>query len=347
MTLTPAQLELRTRTLGASEVAAACGISPHRRPIEVWARKVGLAPAEDAATARRFRLGHAMEEAVAGEYRELCGLRTSEMSGYNVPYLLEAREEWPDHDGTVFHSEHSWATATPDRVVVASNGGEWKPTRLVELKTTAGFGAQEWDGYEGTDGFYVGDVPIDYEAQCLWQMLVTGVHACDLAVLINGSEFRAYHIAWNEAAAMALFARAEKWWSSYVTTRVAPPSDGSDAWGDVWEKLHPEPKPGLMMKADAETCALAKRYVELTATEAAAKKEKERIKQTFIERIGDDLGYGNRDEGVKVTWDRGDKGRTDWQQVAKAMNADAETIAKHTAEPTRRFDVRVKNQGEK
>lgn len=345
MTLTPAQLELRTRTLGASEVAAACGISPHRRPIEVWARKVGLAPPEDAATARRFRLGHAMEEAVAGEYAQLVGINETQLPSH----LAIADDVFHDGvDGTVTHPLYPWATATPDRVVRTKVEGRffWTTDRLVELKTTAGFGAQGWDGYEGADGFYCGDVPIDYEAQCLWQMLVTGVHACDLAVLINGSEFRAYHIPWNEAAAMALFARAEKWWTTYVTARVAPPADGSDAWGDVWEKLHPRDN-GLMMPADDEACSLARRYVELTGMVNAATEEKDSIKQQFQARIADDLGYEDKAAGVKVTWPRGKTGRVDWAAVAKAMNADAETIAKYTAEPTRRFDVRVKNRGEK
>lgn len=343
MSLTDKQLDLRAKTLGASEIAAACGIGRYRRPIDVWASKVGLAPPIDAQTARRFRLGHAMEVAVAGEYEELCGFGQSGRADCNNA-LIEGRHVWPEYDGTVFHAEHPWCTATPDRVVLEGvNHGafvsEATRLRLVELKTATGFSAQGWEGFEGADGFWVGDVPLDYEAQCLWQMFVTGIHECDLCVLLNGAEFRAYHIPWDEDAAMALFRRAEHFWTEYVQPRVAPPTDGSESWADVFERLHPKDS-GLMMPLDEERAAMARRYLELNDEEAAVKAEKERVKQHFMEVIADELGYESPD--LKVTWRKGKTGRTDWESVAKEIGATPDLIAKHTATPTRRFEVRAK-----
>lgn len=348
MSLTDAQLALRKTTLGASEVAAACGLSPYRRPIEVWARKVGLAPPENAATLRRFRLGHAMEEAVAGEYAELCG-----MNGASLDHIAVSDDVWPNGtDGTVLHPDHPWCSATPDRVVrhrLLNDDGSprfvWETVRLVELKTATGFSADGWEGYEGADGFYVGAVPVDYEAQAIWQMLVTGVHACDLAVLINGSDFRAYHIPWDADLAAALFARASRFWTEYVQTGIAPPRDGSDAWASVYADLHRKPftRPSLL-DASEEYVALARRYVELTAMEKAADAEKTAIKQQFMEIIAGDLGMENRAEGVKVSWRFDEKGRTAWAEVAKALNPPEELIAKHTTPPGRTFTVSAKTR---
>src|SRR4051812_13439051 len=99
------QMSMRQHTLGASEIAAVCGLNPWKSAHDVWLVKRGLA--EEAGNART-RMGLRVEAAVAEEY---CETENAQIA----------------HFGTLVHPEDPWMSATPDACVAGAS-------RLLEIK---------------------------------------------------------------------------------------------------------------------------------------------------------------------------------------------------------------------
>lgn len=86
--------------------------------------------------------------------------------------------------------------------------------RLVEAKADSSFG---WD-----------DVPLHYQAQAQWQMLVTGHTRVDFAVLHQGRRFAVYTVEADPEAQEAIFKACERFWFDHVVAQVAPPVHADD-----------------------------------------------------------------------------------------------------------------------
>lgn len=67
MSLTPEQIALRRNTLGASEIAAVCGMDPFAGPWDVWADKLGLDIREEFAESD---MGHLFERPLLEHYSQ-------------------------------------------------------------------------------------------------------------------------------------------------------------------------------------------------------------------------------------------------------------------------------------
>ncbi len=115
MSLTPEQIAQRRHTLGASEIAAVCGLDPFRGPWDVWADKMGLDIRQPFAEAD---MGHLFERPLLEHY--------SRTTGVSLTY--------PE---TMFHPLHKWVSATPDGL--ASD-------RVVQVKVVGAQMAHKWDG---------------------------------------------------------------------------------------------------------------------------------------------------------------------------------------------------------
>ena len=122
--MTPEQLALRKQYIGASEAAAACGLSPWCTPYELWADKTS-----DEITERdsaRMEWGRRLESVVLHKYAE--GL--ADASVLEAPCLFRVSEQYP------------WMGCTPDGLL---------PDRVVEVKT-AGLGQSARVGRGGERG---------------------------------------------------------------------------------------------------------------------------------------------------------------------------------------------------
>ena len=140
--------------IGASEIAAACGISRYRSRYGLWLEKTGRAApfAGNVAT----RLGHLLEPRARQLY--------ADATGYSV---------WTP-PSSMFHPAVPWARATPDGIVEPRASSR----HLVQIKAV---------------GYFVGrrmryELPIEYEAQVQWEMFVADAERDDLAVLVGSDE---------------------------------------------------------------------------------------------------------------------------------------------------------------
>ena len=189
MSLTLDQLVTRKGYIGASEAAAACGLSPWKTPYELWADKTS-AIVIDAQNAR-MEWGSRLESVVMLKYLEDL---PPEAGTLEAPCLFQVSAEYP------------WMGCTPDGLL---------PDRVVEIKT-AGLGqAREW-GEEGTDA-----VPLQYLLQVTHQMICTGRKKADIPVLIGGNDYRVYSVALDEELANLLITREREFWQ-HVENKTPP-----------------------------------------------------------------------------------------------------------------------------
>lgn len=157
------------RRMSASKIAAVVGLSPYESRYSLWCRMAGLVPqqVQSAAMSR----GHYLEPAIAAWFGD------------------QHPEASVEVTGTFQHATQKWMIASPDRLMVTPDGG----VELVQCKSA---GDREQWGEPGTD-----DIPVGYRAQVMWEMLVTGVNRCHVAVITSFLEFRAYVVDFDEAEA--------------------------------------------------------------------------------------------------------------------------------------------------
>ena len=203
-------LENRKTGLGGSDAGAIMGVSPYKSAYAVWADKLGaLPPAEDS---EPMRQGRDLEEYVARRFCEETGLRVRR----NQQMLRSI--------------DHPMMLANIDRQVIGQRAG-------LECKTSRDTTMRRYKN---------GEYPMEYYAQCLHYLAVTGWDRWYLAVLVYGTGLLVYTIDRREAAddIAALIAAEEAFWRDYVETRAQPAPDGLEsttrALGAVWAASEPE-----------------------------------------------------------------------------------------------------------
>lgn len=194
--LTAEQLAMRSGVdgfVGASEVAAALGVSRWSRPIDLWLTKTGRADPEPENP--RANIGLRAEATTILWYCEDEGID---------PALLRRGE-------SVRHPTARFAGCTPDYLL---------PDRLVQLKCVGARMAVFWPDET---------VPADVECQCQYEMEVCSVGRLDVAAWLGGTDFRIITLERDREFGSMLLRGAESFWKC-VTDDSPPPIDGSESW---------------------------------------------------------------------------------------------------------------------
>lgn len=201
MSLTLEQLTHRKGYIGASEAAAACGLSPWKTPYELWSDKTSALVIEQ--QSMRMEWGSRLEAVVMLKYLEDL---PSDAGTLEAPCPFQVSPDYP------------WMGCTPDGLL---------PDRVVEIKT-AGLGqSREW-GEPGTDA-----VPLHYLLQVTHQMICTGRKKADIPVLIGGNDYRVYNVDLDEELAQLLITRERDFWK-HVEEKTPPEvrtiADATSRW---------------------------------------------------------------------------------------------------------------------
>ena len=197
--------------LGASEIAAALGLSRWKAPITLWLEKTGRQPQTVAGEPAMW--GNKLEPIVRAEYIERHGVEV------HIPKASE------------YHHEIAWARATVDGYVMKPttlNGflaepGVLERSHVLECKTVGLRLADDW----GDDG--AREVPDYYYCQAVWQMFVTGLPRVDFAVLLGGQAYFEVTIHRDAELEADIVAGASEF-MDHVERGIAPPVDASDAY---------------------------------------------------------------------------------------------------------------------
>jgi len=230
-------LEVRRQTIGSSESPIVLGLSPHAKPVELWARKLELIPAWEETP--EMRRGKRLEPYVAAEYEEATGRKLVDLGRTH----------------SVVSEEDPLLSATVDRVIVSSRGGDvveqglpgdrWSGDGICELKTVKGWLAHEW----------AEEPPVHYQLQLQHQLFVMGKRWGSLAALIGGDDLVYYDFERDDQVIAMLREEAHVFWR-YVERREQPPVDGSASTSKALAALFPRAeRREVALPADADQWA--------------------------------------------------------------------------------------------
>jgi putative phage-type endonuclease len=303
--------------IGASDIAAVCGLNPYRAPIEVWREKVGLS--ERFAGNEATRWGQALEPLIREEYRLRNGV------------IMITPET------SLFSKSTPWARCTPDGIVIKELGGRGEWDYLVQVKTVGPLSIRRWED---------GKFPHEYEAQVQWEMFVTDLPRCDVAVLLGGQQYEERRVERNNDVIESLVEMASEFWG-WVETKTEPPPDESEAYArHLADKLKRNRTDTIILN-NTEASMLAKMLREQRATAKAIESEitgiENHIKAIMAEKGAEAIQTG---EGL-ITWKAAkDTLRTDWRALAEELlpletELASALITKHSkpVEGSRRFLV--------
>ena len=211
----------RTTSIGASEAAAAIGVSPWKSRFALWAEKTGQIEPDNLDDVERVQWGNYLQPKIGEVLAEKTG-RTVRQNRSNVSRV---------------HPRYPWMSATPDGLQRV-NGG---PIGDLEIKTTNEFNADQWKT----------EPPLHYQVQLVHQMLVTGHAWGTLAVLIGGQK-----LVWRDFVqegmdvagledpiivshllAKGIYASESYFWQ-LVESRTPPPIDGSADTAEALKRLY-------------------------------------------------------------------------------------------------------------
>lgn len=170
---TEAWHEARSTGIGASEAAAACGLSPYQTPLELYHRKRGDLPAIEDNDA--MRLGRKLEPIIKSEFTLATG---RELYAFDPPMYR--------------HPVLAWQLATPDGELLPEAGSEIR--ELLECKSTSSRTVKSNLGDDGTD-----EIPESWLFQCQHQMAVCSADMVHVAALIDGRQMRIFRVQRHDA----------------------------------------------------------------------------------------------------------------------------------------------------
>ena len=176
-------------------------MNPFSSPFSLWAEKVGKTPEFEGNLATE--VGTFLEEFVAKKFERETGKTVRRCN------LSLVNDEYP------------WAIANVDRLIVGEDAG-------LEIKTTSELNMKR---------FKNGEYPGNYYCQCVHYLAVTGEKCWYLAVLIGNREFKIFTIERDEEEIKALMGAEKEFWNKYVTTKKAPPADGSGSTSEAIKQI--------------------------------------------------------------------------------------------------------------
>jgi putative phage-type endonuclease len=329
--LTQDQRRYRRRGIGGSDVAAICGLSPFRRPIDVYLEKIaeGEPPTDSPTDSQRF--GALLEPIVADEYQ-----RRHDDKTVVGPF------------DTVEHPTRSWHLFSLDRVVLEP--GAFEPyhrgapppprelvDRILEIKT-AGLGTFRGFGDDGSD-----ELPEHILCQVAWYMSGLDVNRCDVAALLNTSDYREFHVERDRELEAYLLEQAEAFWFK-VQAKSPPEPDGSDAF-TKYVKGRARKTTGLVAKSNPEVEQLALRLRAARAARKALDLEESRLTQKLMLAIGDNDAV-ETDQGT-FGFKHDKRGRPSYRDAFNALAAHAgidpllaeSFVEDSRTQPPRRFNA--------
>lgn len=268
--------ELSRRSfVGASEIAAVCGLHPYDSALDVWAAKVlGLqrrkANLEGRATSR---LGHLLEPALLEDYAKQTGA---------APLMRPSSKR---------HPLVPWAAATPDGV--AHDG------TLVQVKLVGARMLHHWREGHGRDTGPI-TIPRYVKMQVQWEMFVWEARRAVVVAGLGGTDVEHIPLERDDELIDMMVTLAADFWTCVVNGKPPQIFDGgepsNEALGLVWPSSL-----GVMKPAPPEVVSLATRYAELRDHASEIEAMKDAIGAQLKALTGDLDGY-EWGRANKVTW---------------------------------------------
>jgi len=261
---TPEWYEARNTGIGASEIAAAAGLSPYQTPLELYLRKRGEIPPFEGNDATR--MGTLLEPVVKSEFKRLTGIQPIDEN----PAMYRSRD-------------HQWMTATPDMIVT--------DTELAEVKTASWRMKSSW-GDEHSDA-----IPDQCLCQTQWQMAVMGpwFTSVHVPVLFDGFETKIYRVERNELMIGYLIDAGQELWERIQNDDPPEPNWEHQSTPKLIREMHSEINSQVIELGDITADAWLT-YEQLGKLVKDLEDRRDRCKSEVLYAIGEnyagDLGDG-------------------------------------------------------
>lgn len=257
----------RSVVFGASEAAAACGLSKYDQPLSLYLKKRSEMATEFSDEQKeRMAFGLALEPVILAQYAAKRGCEVAA----GQPMFLST--QW------------KFMGATPDAIAFdpKAPGTPW----VVECKNTSahmvdptGEDASKF-GVDGTD-----QVPIEYVMQAQQQMAVLGCDLVEFPVLVGGNSLRIYTVRRDEGL-IDLIVKSEKDLAERIVTSNPPdaiPDHGSSL--DIFRRAQCESGKTIVLPTDLESAW--NDLEQARAAKSAAEKIHESASVRLMEAVGD------------------------------------------------------------
>lgn len=179
----------RPVVIGASEAAAAMGLSKYQSPLELYLVKRGEYEPEVSREQReRMEFGSFLEPLILERYQNRV-----RPGGFTTRYPM------------LFSKTHQFCAATPDAIATSDKGTRWAvDAKCTNHRMYDPSGEDETAfGEDGSD-----QVPIDYLIQAQQQCFVLGVDRVDFPVLFDATTLRIYTV-WRDDSLIESMLAAE------------------------------------------------------------------------------------------------------------------------------------------
>lgn len=215
----PAQPD-RSKFLGGSDAAAVMGLSPWATPVELWQQKTGRAPKEepDAVRQRILDRGHKLEPFI----REMAITKLQDM-GLEVE-LIAVNQRYTDSEHPFLACEIDFELLLTGEVEI---GGEVytldREHINADAKSVSGFARKKWGETDSED------VPIEYAAQFMHGLGVTGRRMCLVAALRSFDDVDIFWTLRDDETIAAMREKSVRFWVDHVLGDTPPdPIEFSD-----------------------------------------------------------------------------------------------------------------------
>lgn len=268
--LSPARAALRSRHVGASEIAALFGLSTHTSLFELWHRKAGNLPEVDLSGNNRVEAGIFLEPSIAAWIAHRTGWKVRKVRRYCA------------------HPTVAGMGASPDYEIV----GHPKGRGTLQIKNVDALAYLDWQD---------GQPPMAFQLQVQHEIACGGYAWGALGVLVGGNDPKVFEYDRHPAAIAKIEAAVIEFWRT-VHEGIEPKPDFERDLAAI-EELYAVADLGKVAdlndnSAFADACA---RYVAASARETEATKAKDAAKAEILS-IQEDAALAVT-KGFKVsTW---------------------------------------------
>lgn len=219
----------RSKFIGGSDIAAVLGVSPWKSPYELWEEKTHRKPKEvpSPEQQKRFDRGHRLEPVVVDML-----LDRLQAEGLQVE-LLARNERYVDPEHAFMGCEIDFELRVTGEVEIDGQV-RWLDGEHIngDCKTVHPFAAKKW-GDEGSD-----QVPIEYAAQFMFGLGITGRQLCICASLIGMDDLLIYWVERDQETIDGIRNRVHQFWTECVIAGVEPDPIDFDDCKEIYKKAN-------------------------------------------------------------------------------------------------------------
>lgn len=204
----------RTTFLGGSDAAAVMGLSPWATPVELWQQKTGRKPRvePDAAAKARYDRGHKLEPFI----RDMVIAKLVDEMGCEVE-LIACNERYQDPEHAFLSCEVDFELRITGTVLIGGELVRFDGEHInADAKSVSGFARKKW-GEVDTE-----DVPIEYAAQFMFGLMLTGRRYCLVAALRSFDDVDIFWTVRDDETIAAMRPKLVSFWVDHVQADVPP-----------------------------------------------------------------------------------------------------------------------------